>query len=431
MFFFGIGAVVLVIFIFFVIGKGTPPSPPGVSQDETELVMWGTFDDIANFEPSFSAFAAGEGAGVKITYVKKDAATYERDLINALAEGAGPDIFTIQNTWVLKYQKKVSPAPAAIVSFKEMETAFPTAVIQDLTVVSSTFAIPLYLDTLALYYNKDLFDQAAIAYPPKTWAEFVTDTAKLKRVDIQTGTVTRAGAAFGGSTKSVNRATDIVTMLMMQYGTAMTNPGRDSVSLSGGIGATGKPTAEAALDFYTRFANPATPFYTWNDAFANSIDAFADGRAAMMLGYSYHDAIIKAKNPFLNFAVARVPQQDPEQSFTFPNYWAYTVSRTSKHPDIAWRFLKFMGLQRSEAEKYTTTAQKPPALRSLVEAYTNDPRLGVFAQQAFVARSWQVPDGPEVEIIFSDMLESVLNGRLSTREAVSQAEQKINALFNR
>ena len=220
-------------------------------------------------------------------------------------------------------------------------------------------------------------------------------------------------------------------MLMMQSGTRMTNPGKDSVSLSGGIGETGKPTAEAALDFYTRFANPATPFYTWNDAFANSIDAFSDGRAAMMLGYSYHDAIIKAKNPFLNFAVARAPQQDPEQSFTFPNYWAYTVSRTSKHPDIAWRFLKFMGLQKSEAGKYTNTAQKPPALRSLVEEYANDPNLGIFAQQAFVARSWQSPNGPEVETIFSDMLESVLNGRLSAREAISQAEQKINALFSR
>lgn len=429
-FLFGISIAVLIVIMFLVIGRGSVRKPkPTLSS--AQLVVWGTYDSFANFGTIFDAFTAGEGGGAKLTYVKKDPTTYERDLVNALAEGRGPDIFILHNTWVMKHLRKISPAPPKIISYNEFQAAFPTAIVQDFTISSSTYGVPLYLDTLALYYNKDLFDQAGIVHPPKTWTEFTDDVAKLKRVNAQTGAITRAGAAFGGGAKNVNRATDIVMMLMMQRGVKMNSPESRLATFAKGVVLLGeKNPAETAINFYTNFSNPATPYYTWNDNFANSIDAFSDGRAAMMLGYSYLDTTIKTKNPFLNYAIAPAPQNDPEAALTFPNYWAFTVSATSKNQDLAWRFLKFMGLQESRAAEYLKNTQRPPALRSLIEKNMSDLRLGVFARQALTARSWQQPDGSAVEAIFSDMIDSVLFGRLSIGEALSQAQQKTQELYS-
>lgn len=428
-FIFGIIAALFLVIIFVILGRASSKKPP-TGTTGGELIIWGTYDEAKDFTAAFSAFGSGEGAGIKLTYVKKDPVTYENALINALAEGRGPDIFIIHNTWVMKHLRKISPAPPHIISFIDFQDAFPTAVVQDFAISSSTYGIPLYLDTLALYYNKDLFDQAGIVAPPKTWAEFEDDVAKLKRVDSGSGAISRAGAAFGGGAKSINRATDIAMMLMMQYGAKMSDPVSGVATFAKRTETFGTQSpAEEAIGFYTKFSNPATPYYTWNDNFANSVDAFSDGRAAMMIGYSYHDTIVKTKNPFLNYGIAPVPQHDPEVAFAFPNYWAFAVSATSKNQDAAWRFLKFLGLRESQAKAYMDITRRPPVLRSLIEKTTGDLRLGIFARQALIARSWQQPDGSAVEAIFADMLDSILTGRLAITEALTQAQQKTQALY--
>ncbi len=83
------------------------------------------------------------------------------------------------------------------------------------------FGLPLGVDTLAVFYNRDLLNAAGIATPPATWTQFQEAVVKLTRVSAG-DVIAQSGAALGTS-RNVERAFDILSLLMLQNGTEMTD----------------------------------------------------------------------------------------------------------------------------------------------------------------------------------------------------------------
>ena len=79
------------------------------------------------------------------------------------------------------------------------------------------YALPYSVDTLAMYYNKDLFNNAGIVNPPEYWnAEFQEDVKKLTKQNNK-GEIVQSGVAIGGA-YNIERSTDILSILMMSCG---------------------------------------------------------------------------------------------------------------------------------------------------------------------------------------------------------------------
>src|SRR3989344_5232444 len=76
-----------------------PPEPP---PQKAELVWWRVFTDQREIGPIIKEFEKAN-QGVKIRFVEKNIETYEQELVNALAAGTGPDIFSIHNDWLPKH----------------------------------------------------------------------------------------------------------------------------------------------------------------------------------------------------------------------------------------------------------------------------------------------------------------------------------------
>ncbi len=81
------------------------------------------------------------------------------------------------------------------------------------------------------------------------------------------------------------------------------------------------------------------------------------------------------------------------------------------------------------ARAYTTATNEPPALRSLVNEYVNDPVLGVFARQALIARSTPQADVTAASDILSDAIVAVTSGGVSVQNALQQAESRMTQLL--
>jgi len=414
-----IGGLALVIFF------GLKPSPT----KEANLVFWGVFDDSDVFKPLIDEYNKIYPK-IKINYSKKTYETYERDLLETMAAGQGPDIFMLHHTWPGRYQNKMSPAPSEIFSLKNIRDEFVDAAANDFVIGDSIFAAPLYMDTLALYYNKDIFNSAGIAQPPQNWEEFLADVEKIAIRD-ERGNIIRAGAAIGAA-RNVNRSTDILCLLMFQSGTTITDRGAGTAvfnkSLSLPSGETFNP-GERALEFYTDFVNPIKAAYTWNDQMDYSIDAFYQGKAAMMFNYSYHIPTVKAKSPYLNFAVAAMPQNSTNR-VNYANYWGLAVSGNSKDSEAAWQFIKWL-TQREQAQKYLEATQRPTSRRDLITWQKGNPDLGVFAEQSLTAYSWYQADNNLIEKYLADMIESKVLGKATLKEAVSKAANDINLLVKK
>lgn len=387
-----------------------------------QLTLWG-FDKA----DAFSSVIAGYKQlrpNIQVSYKQVNADDYENYLLGALAAGQGPDIFPIHNRALGKIVNALYPVPAAQLSVSQVQNLFPSEVELDFgagvgTSNEQIFALPLTFDTLALLYNKDLFDQGGVAEMPATWDEFQTDVAKL-RVISPTGQISRAGAAIGGSQKSVTNAVDLLNALMLQNGVTMLSGNRAAFASEAGL---------SAFNFYLQFSNPSASYYTWNDSQTNDFDSFAAGNTAVVFGYSTDIARIKNKSPFLRFGVATLPQADLLKAVNYADYWGLAVPKQSKNATWAWDFIIYAATQPQATGQYAAATGNLPALRQLISEKMNDPVLGVFAKQALTARSWYQVDEEKIKTIFDNAISAVLNTRADVRRTLEQAQGQVNQLM--
>jgi multiple sugar transport system substrate-binding protein len=298
---------------------------------------------------------------------------------------------------------------------------FVEVVDKDLTRNGFVYALPTSVDTLALYYNKDLFNAAGIAQPPRTWSDFQNTVIKLTKVS-NLGIIGQSGVALGTGA-NINRAPDILQMLMMQSGLPILNQtqGEKRIDISNDIGA-------RSLTFYTDFANKSKQVFTWDITQDYSIDAFSQGKAAMMFNYAYQIPTIRAKNQRLSFALAPVPQIEGNSTqYTFASYWPFAVSASSKSPQAAWRFVRFL-TSKSVADVLNKAQGLPPARRDTIPDYATDPTIGVFAEQALKAVSWPRVDIVETDVIFNTMIDKVATSGVAIQDALKQAQDQLQRI---
>jgi multiple sugar transport system substrate-binding protein len=424
-----IGIMMFVAFIFILGGGGG-----GTATQEASLTVWGVFDSREAFDEAIGEFQKAN-KGITVTYRQFTYPEYEPALLNALAAGEGPDVFMIHNTWLPEHIKKIRPLPTQfpgskvpLLSLPQFRTTFVDVAEDDLVVEGTVYGLPLYMDTLALFYNRDMLSSAGIANPPRTWEEFQADVQAITQYD-ESQNITRSGAAMG-TAKNINRSTDILMMLMLQSGVQMTNEDVTAATFSRSVG--GTPVGEIALQMYTDFANPkkaGVKIYSWNLRKNYNIDAFAAGETAMLINYSHQIDAIRKLNPRLNFSVAPVPQPKADDARNYANYWALTVALQSKHPYEAWQFAHFMTAGAGNIP-YLNATVRPAARRDLIEQQKNDPDLNVFAVQALTARSWFQIDSAAVETIFADMIDAVSLSEMTVKDALRQAEAKVTVLMS-
>lgn len=404
----GIVVVLIILLVLgFIFGRRETPE----DRKHPELVVWGVYDDG-------EILRAMAGDAFPIRYEQFPFETYETTLLNALAAGRGPDVFMMHNTWLPKHVDKITPYFGEAFSIANLRALFPTVVEQDFAPDNGIiYGLPLYIDTLALLYNKDIFDSAGIALTPTTWTEFKELIPRLRQLDAR-GNLVRAASAIGGSAKSINRATDLISALMLQAGVQMVDPGFGRATFSqGGL---------EPLLFYTSFANAVDPAFTWNERFSYSTDSFPEESTAMIFNYSYQIGLLKDKYPFLRVGVAPLPQPAAaERKVTYPNYWGFAVAKSSAHPVDGWDLILKLAGDETSAAHYLDATRRPPALRSLIQKHVKDPELGVFAEQALFARSWPQVDNLLVENAFSQMIEDVLRG-FPARDAIEKAESTVS-----
>lgn len=415
----GVVAIVIVLLIFGFI-KAPKASP-------ATLKIWG-LDDEGDFQELLANYKK-ENKHITIIYEKKSLADYEAELINAFAADRGPDIWLIHNTWLPKHKDKIKELPNELLSFSDFRNNFVEVVEKDLTDENKIYALPLYVDTLALFYNKDILNSAGIPLPPDTWEELIADLDNLVQRN-QWGGIEQAGAALG-TAENIDHSTDILALLMLQNGTKMINEDKESATFDESIYAEGKTyqPGQDALRFYTDFSNPSKRTYTWNRQMSYSLDAFIEGKVVMMFNYSNQIPAIKDRAPYLNFGISPMLQIKARNfDIDYANYWAFTVSKKTRVIQEAWKFILYLS-QKENAKKYLETVNRPTARRDLVNWQKDDLELGVFAKQSLSAQTWCQVDPSAIETIFANAIESVVLGRANVTKAIQAAADQVTLLM--
>ncbi|MCC6639372.1 extracellular solute-binding protein [Candidatus Falkowbacteria bacterium] len=424
-------------------------SDPQRSPLPVTIEWWTVFKNTSDITPLISAYeAAHPHVNVVVKNIRFE--DFKDDLLDALAEDRGPDIFTIHNTEIEQYKSKISAMPAtttleeayqkgtlskkvysrkvATPSFtpRYINQTFLDQVVKDLYQQNQFWGVPLSVDTLALYYNKALLAAAGISLPATNYATLQEHVLKLTKQSA-TGTLTQSGVAMG-TANNVERYQDILSLLMMQNGTEMTNDNGTPTfqAMPESLGRRETLPAADALGFYSDFASPTKQVYTWNESRPNSLEAFMAGSVGYLFGYAYHLPTIKAQAPKLNLGIAKAPQITGNTEVNFANYWVEVVSNKSKNSDVAWNFLQFIS-QPENVKLYLEQAKLPTATKTLIDAQKEDVEIGVFAEQLLTAKSWYQGKNPQVvDETFAQMINEYKLGTLDVDEILSKAASRIN-----
>lgn len=429
---------------------------PVKSYEGVELTYYKLFDDSEVVEPIIQKFENSH-PGLKIHYKKfSDFDEYMNVVLNEMAEGEGPDILSMQNTWFASNFRKLTPLPVEFGKTSDFAATFVDVAYNDLVVVDETgvesvYGLPLSVDTLALYYNKDHFEDSLPqkGRPSSTWEGIKSDVIALTKADNSFDRFEVSGIALGRG-ENVSRAVDILYLFFLQYGTEIYNKNASEAVFAGqqNSGETSFPGLRA-LEFYASFSDPAQRHYSWNElttdnkAGENEVGAFAEGRVSMIIGYSYmYDEIIDYINvsnslgkSVINKDAVRVaaipqlidPQVSTEKRVTYANYFAEGVSRNSEYPDIAWDFLVEL-TTRENLEFYNSKTNKPTSRRDMIEDQKADPIYGVFASQVGFAESFPVVDYSKYRDIFLDLILRANIGD-NSRNDLLLAQEKITELL--
>src|SRR3989344_629010 len=411
-----IGGVIFAVYNF--LKKGETARNGKVS-----LTYWGLWEPKAAIEP-FIAEYMEKHPNVAISYEMQSITEYRERLQAAIARGEGPDIFRYHNTWLSMLRESLASLPNEVMKPEDFQKTFYPVAQEDLLFNNKFYGIPLEIDGLLLYYNKDLLSNAGYNTYPRDWKEFEEMSAKMTVKDGY-GKILTAGAAMGLSV-NIEHFSDILGLIFYQNGADFSNLTADP--------------AVQALTYYSLFAQK--PNNVWDEYLDNSIVAFAGGKVGFIFAPSWQIFNIKSLSPNLNFTVAPVPQLEGGTPVSWANYWVEGVSAKSKFQKEAFAFLNFLSSKDvmtkmfSEQTKGARFFGEPYSRVDLASTANDSEYLAPLLSQAPQMRSWYLSsrtfdNGINDKIIkyFENAVTSISQGS-SPQGALEGASNGVNQVLS-
>jgi len=421
-----IGSAVLGLFALFILATYTPPEnvPEGVTLIQGNVLIWGflpreavspILENLKQTNPSYGS----------VSYQFIEPSSFDSQLLNALADGRGPDLVLIPHERLVQLQRRLRPF--------SYET-FPQPDFRNIYLDGSgifafpegLYAIPLAVDPLVMYWNRDLLFNAQLLNPPTSWEELISVhfPKLIQRSDDLT--IKRAVVSFGG-TSNVRNGFAAISALLLQGGSELVTPKGSSyeVNLSRGQG---NPLL-SAMNFYIGFSNPRNARYSWNRSITDDRSMFLRGDLVFYFGFASEAKRLAELNPNLNFDVAELPQgASATLRRTYGTFYGVGLMDTSRNRVSAQN----VALDMANFKSSLTIADNVgmvPAIRAHVIAGSNELYKRTAYKAAPVAYGWLNPRYQTVTGIINSTIEDITANRDTSNQAVRDMEGRIQLAY--
>ena len=277
--------------------------------------------------------------------------------------GTAPDVFAgccdFFPAWAQQgYLLDLRPFVQADLDRETLDDWDPAQVAALFTSGGVQFGLPKYHGALALYYNKDLFDQHRIEYPDGTWThdDYLDAMRRLARGIAASG----PSDTFAGM---VDIAWERIQMHVNGWGGHFVDPADAERSWMA------RPEALAAMEWIRA--------RMWDDRLMASFldvqdletrDAFIQGRVATVEDGSWSLKDILSRASF-RVGVAPFPA-GPVRQVTLATTDGFGIYAGTRHPEAAWELLKFL-ISKDYGRAMARTHFLQPARSSLVPEWAD------------------------------------------------------------
>ncbi len=278
---------------------------------------------IENFE------AANPDITVKMTHFPY--ADYRTKVAAAIPAGQGPDVVQLFYGWLNDYvdAELIQPLPADQFPVEKIEAEF-FPMVQAMKRGDNFMALPTAVRSLALFYNKRLFEKAGIDGPPATLDELIETAKKITQKD-GAGNITTVGITTGMTAQDHHWFRE---GLVRQFGGEPYTDNYKTVNYNTDAG-------RAALKYYTDLedVHEVTKVGFMDEPQA----AFKAGRAGMHIDGSFRiGALDKVRG--LKWGVAELPAAADGTKSNYSSYWVNAITTKAKDEkyDAAVKFMAYI-----------------------------------------------------------------------------------------
>lgn len=395
----------------------------------SQVVIWGTLPKQA-VEEAKEIIARENEAFDVVTYTQISQDEFAARFVDAVAEGRAPDSVLIPNSLLVTLQSKLQPISYEVFPLRDFRDRFIDGA-EVFALSDGLYALPLGVDPLLLYWNRDMFNDAGIPEAPRTW-ETLVNVAVPQLTEFGDGRTLQQSAVAFGEAENVTNAQAILLTLAIQSGSPLITEerGQYSLRLNAVPAAAAQPPMTAALQFYTSFSDPRRALYTWNRSRPNDRQAFLAGDLALYFGFGSEYETLQLANPNLNFDVTEVPQgQSATVKRVYGDFYGFAFPRASDNLQGAYAAAQeFIG--RAPVATLTSAARIAPVDRRVLSAGSGDPFLAVAYQAALTARGWYDPTPTGSNDAFTQAVNDVVAGRTRVEVAVNELAQRLRLLFS-
>lgn len=288
---------------------------------------------------------------------------------------------------------------------------YPEGLNQIYNIDGKQYAIPKDYDTIALWYNKTLFDEAGLEYPDETWTwDDMKSAAKA---------LTKEDGTQYGFCAGLHNQEGYYNFVYQNGGTIITD---DRVS-----GYDQEATIAGIEEYFSYVKEGLSPAIYDDAARAEAIE---NGLCAMGLFGSWNLSGFAAKELMTeNFDCAVLPASNDGGKASIFNGLGNAIAATCEHPDEAWKWVEYLSSEEGQIRQaelgiaisaFNGTADK------FTEAYP------MFNTKCYIdmVEYAQIRPYSNQTSIWEDKAYEMLRDAYAGNEETAQACQNVAAMMN-
>lgn len=430
--------ILLIVLIIISLGFGCGERNNKTADAKIKLVFWHSF--VASTIPALNELidkfeTEHPNIQIEAQYIPSGDALIQK-LITAIRSKTAPDISWLHSDFledlveadaIYKMEDFINGSNG--LAEGEIEDIYP-ALIQFSSWRGTLYSLPMEATNLALIYNKEMFRKAGLdpEQPPKTWDELHEFSKKLTfdkdkdGKDDQTGMFIPIYPAAG----------PLGSWMVWQWEPFLWQAGGDIINeeqtkvLYDGEGGV------KALELWQKIYRDLRL-----RTFTSDFDvAFASKRLAMSMDGPWNLPRYKDLLKNIDWAFAPLPTGPVKQATVVGGEYL-AIFKQSKHPDVAWQFLKWIiepeiqafWAMRSGYLPIRHAVLKVPEFQKYLE---DNPNFKVFVEQMEVGQAQRPIDygGLEITRHMAQAIENATIGNQDVRKALKEAAENSNRLLN-
>jgi len=294
---------------------------------------------------------------IKMEFIPED--SYSTKLIPALSTKAAPDVMQVQSGMIprLVAADAIQGLDPKILSAEVIRKEFMASSVDALQVGGKFYGLPTDVQTIVLYWNKELVAQAGFDAEkgPQTWDELLAWSKALTK---------KEGDKMLQSGWGENGYNPEVQALVFQSGGKM-------VDSSGKYCFADDPKAAEAIKF---MADAYKVHGVYDSKFMSRWTGFRQGKVAFMLGHPAMYGNLKQTAPSLKFGIGLIPAKNGAHA-TAVTSWAYVASKKAPSAE-ATKWIQYLASREVE-KRWTQQTGELPARKDLLADpdLVKDPQL--------------------------------------------------------